>query len=142
MPERPGREARARGGRRTRGPVLPPGIHVPGLGADPAAQVAVARRAAQVGAVLHRALQQRIARGLSDPRLQGLVSILEVHVTPDLSQARVRVSVLPADRGPLSLSALRSAAGHLRASVRDSVDLRRVPELSFELAAPREETPE
>jgi len=142
MPERPGREARERGGRRGRGPVLPPGIHVPGLGGDPAAEVAISRRPAQVGAVLHRALQQRIARGLSDPRLQGLVSILEVRVTPDLSRARVRVSVLPADRGPLSLSALRSAAGHLRASVRDSVHLRRVPELSFELAAPQEETPE
>lgn len=142
MPERQGREARARGGHRSRGPVLPPGIHVPGLGGDPAADAASSRRPAQVAAVLHRALQQRIARGLSDPRLQGLVSILEVHVTPDLSQARVRVSVLPADRGPLSLSALRSAAGHLRAAVRDSVHLRRVPELSFELAVPREETPE
>jgi ribosome-binding factor A len=112
------------------------------LSADPSSEVVTSRRPAQVAAVLHRALQQRLARGLSDPRLQGLVSILDVHVTPDLSHARVRVSVLPADRGPLSLSALRSAAGHLRASVRDSVHLRRVPELSFELAVPREETPE
>jgi ribosome-binding factor A len=98
--------------------VLPPGIHVPGLSADPSSEVVTSRRPAQVAAVLHRALQQRLARGLSDPRLQGLVSILDVHVTPDLSHARVRVSVL------------------------DSVHLRRVPELSFELAVPREETPE
>jgi ribosome-binding factor A len=141
MPERAGREAQSRRGRRGGGPVLPPGVHVPGLGGDPSAEAATSRRPAQVAAVLHRALQQRLARGISDPRLQGLVSILEVRLTPDLSKARVMVSVLPADRGPLSLSALRSAAGHLRAAVRDSVHLRRVPELSFELATPREEMP-
>lgn len=139
MRDAPRSQRRSGGSRRSRGPVVPPGIHVPGL-TDPAPEAAEGRRPAQVSGVLHRALQARIARGLSDPRLQGLVSILDVQVTPDLSRARVLVSVLPADRGPLALSALRSAAGHLRASVRDSVHLRRVPELVFELAAPREET--
>jgi hypothetical protein len=47
--------------------------------------------------------------------------------------ARVSVSVLPSDRGALSVAALRSAAGFLRSSLRDSTTLRRVPELAFEL---------
>ncbi len=77
-------------------------------------------------------------RGLSDPRMQGMVSIQEVLMSPDLLSARVKVSVLPADRGPLSVAALRSAVGFFRASLRESTSLRRVPDLKFELIVPTE----
>lgn len=78
-------------------------------------------------------------RGLSDPRLQGMVSILEVRMSPDLLKATVKVSVLPRDRGPLSLAALRSAVGFFRSSLRETTSLRRVPHISFELITPPEE---
>ena len=117
--------------RRGKGPRLPPGVT---LGGDGSLRDEIpSSRPAQVASVVQRAIQERIVRGLSDPRLQGMVSVQEVLMSHDLLSARVKVSVLPADRGPLSLAALRNAVGFLRASMRESTSLRRVPELHFEL---------
>lgn len=85
--------------------------------------------------ILERALRDRLARGLNDPRVQGLVSVVGVDVSPDRTQATVRVSVLPLERGPLTLAGLRSAAPHLSAFLRSATRLRTVPRLSFELDA-------
>lgn len=89
-------------------------------------------RPAQVGAEIRRALQSELARGLNDPRIQGLVSITGVEVLPDLSEARVRVSVMPEERAPLALSGLRAAAGFLRRRLMDETRIHRVPRLVFE----------
>ena len=78
-------------------------------------------------------MQAELARGLNDPRVQGMVSITEVVLTPDLAEARVRVSVLPEDRASLTLSGLRAAAGFLRRRVMDETRIGRVPRIEFEL---------
>jgi ribosome-binding factor A len=85
--------------------------------------------------ILERALRDRLARGLNDPRVQGLVSVVGVDLAPDRSAATVRISVLPVDRGPLTLAGLRSAAPHFAAFLRKSTRLRTVPRLTFELDA-------
>ena len=82
---------------------------------------------------MRRALQAELARGLNDPRVQGMVSITEVTLTPDLAEARVLVSVLPEDRASLTLSGLRTAAGFLRRRVMDETRIGRVPRIQFEL---------
>ncbi|MEY4118200.1 MAG: hypothetical protein RLZZ116_1528 [Planctomycetota bacterium] len=92
-------------------------------------------RPAQVAGEVRRALQAELARGLNDPRVQGMVSITEVVLTPDLTEARVRVSVLPEDRASLTLSGLRAAAGFLRRRVMDETRIGRVPRIEFELDA-------
>lgn len=92
-------------------------------------------RPAQVAGEVRRALQAELARGLNDPRVQGMVSITEVVLTPDLAEARVRVSVLPEDRASLTLSGLRAAAGFLRRRVMDETRIGRVPRIEFELDA-------
>jgi ribosome-binding factor A len=84
---------------------------------------------------VRRALQAELARGLNDPRVQGMVSITEVVLTPDLAEARVHVSVLPEDRASLTLSGLRAAAGFLRRRVMDETRIGRVPRIEFELDA-------
>lgn len=88
---------------------------------------------AQVASLIARTLQERLARGLNDPRVQGMVSVLGVDLSPDRREATVRVSVMPADRGPLTLSGLRSAARHLGGVLREATRLRVVPRLRFEL---------
>lgn len=90
-------------------------------------------RPAQVATEIRRALQTELSRGLNDPRVQGLVSVTEVELSPDLSNARVRVSVMPEDRSALTLSGLRAGAGFLRRRVMDETRLSRVPRLEFEL---------
>jgi len=90
-------------------------------------------RRLQVGTLLQRCLQDRLVKGLNDPRYRGMVSILEVRVSPDLAEATVFVSVLPAERGPLTVAALVHARGHLATHLLKATRLRRVPRLEFRL---------
>jgi ribosome-binding factor A len=86
---------------------------------------------AQVSSLIARVLQDRLARGLNDPRVQGMVSVLGVECTPDLVSAQVRISVLPADRAKLAISGIRSATRHLEGAIRKATRLRKVPRLHF-----------
>ena len=89
------------------------------------------RRTDQVAASIHRAVQTLLGRGLGDPRVRGLVSVTRVTVDDDLARASVFVSVLPAERGPLTVDGLRAAAARIRSKMGQAVRLRRVPRLSF-----------
>jgi len=77
-----------------------------------------------------------IRRDLKDPRI-GFVSITAVRMSPDLRQARVRVSVLGSpDEKKASLQGLISAKGLIRHELgRRLQNLKSSPELRFELDA-------
>jgi ribosome-binding factor A len=69
---------------------------------------------------------------LRDPRISRWVSVTDVEVTPDLSLARVYVSVLAAgDERRCSLEALAHAAGFVRRELAPRLGLREVPEVRF-----------
>jgi ribosome-binding factor A len=90
-------------------------------------------RAAQVASLLQRIVQGEIQRGIADPRVRGLVTVLGVDLSQDLEDATVRVSVLPGELGPLAVQGLSHAAAHFRRAVREGARLRHVPRLRFEL---------
>jgi ribosome-binding factor A len=113
---KPERGGSSRGARGPLGPSAPP-----------------SDRPVQIGGEIRRAVQAELSRGLNDPRVQGMVSVTEVELTPDLAEARVLVSVLPEDRASLTLSGLRAAAGFLRRRVMDETRIGRVPRLEFRL---------
>jgi ribosome-binding factor A len=102
--------------------------HLPGI--DPGGE---SQRTARVGASIQRALQTSLARGLSDPRIRGLVSVVAVHMTPDLATARVYISVVPEQYEPTVLRGLCSAASRLRGDLNTHLRLRRIPKLIFEI---------
>lgn len=85
--------------------------------------------------MLRRAVQEVLGRGLSDPRVRGIVSVTKVTPTPDLDEALVSVTVLPGEHASLTVRGLRHAAPHIRAAVGPLVSLRRVPRLEFRLDA-------
>lgn len=87
----------------------------------------------QVASLLKRSIQEVITRGLSDPRVRGLISVTEVKVSPDHANASVHVSILPEQHGALSLKGLEHAASHIRSEVSALVAMRRVPKLTFQL---------
>jgi len=87
----------------------------------------------QVASLIQRAVQTVLSRGLSDPRIRGLVSVTRVRVDDALSQATVYVSVLPAEHADLSLRGLQHAASRIRTQVGKAVESRRMPRLSFHL---------
>ncbi|MHC4080906.1 MAG: 30S ribosome-binding factor RbfA [Planctomycetota bacterium] len=87
----------------------------------------------QVASIIQRAVQTVLGRGLSDPRIRGLVSVTKVQVDQALSQAAVYVSVLPAEHAVLALQGLQHAAPRIQNQIAKSVQLRRMPRLSFHL---------
>ena len=92
------------------------------------------RRPEQVAETVRQAVTDALTRGeVRDPRV-GLVTVTAVHVTSDLSHARVLVAPAGDDAAKeRALEGLRSAAGFLRAKVARSLSTRTVPELHMEL---------
>src|SRR5712692_178319 len=91
-------------------------------------------RTDQVGEQVREEIMSIIRRDLKDPRI-GFVSITGVRMSPDLRQARVRVSVLgDPDQKKASLQGLISARGVIRHELgRRLENLKFSPELRFEL---------
>ncbi|HEX5004786.1 MAG TPA: 30S ribosome-binding factor RbfA [Gemmatimonadales bacterium] len=91
------------------------------------------RRPEQVAENIRQVLADTLTRDVRDPRV-GFVTLTSVTVTPDLSHAKVRVSV-PGDEEAKerALAGLRSAGGFLRTRVARALTTRTVPELHFEL---------
>ena len=69
---------------------------------------------------------------LSDPRIQGLVTVTGVKVSPDLAHARVYYSVLAGGDEQEASEGLRSSAGRLQSAVGARTRLKRTPRISFE----------
>ena len=69
---------------------------------------------------------------LSDPRIQGLVTVTGVRVSPDLAQATVFYSVLSNEDVEGAREGLQSAAGRIQAVVGAQTRLKRTPRLHFE----------
>ncbi len=91
------------------------------------------RRAERVASAVHAAVQAVLSRGLSDPRVRGLITVTGVTVTDDLRQAFVRVSIMPAEHEELTMHGLRAAAAHVRHAIGDALELRRTPDIEFRL---------
>ena len=74
-----------------------------------------------------------IFRELKDPRVQqGLISIVRVEVTNDLSHSTVYVSAMQGlEQANTAVSGLKSASGFIRRELGRRLKLRHVPELHF-----------
>ena len=92
------------------------------------------RRIDRVNELLRSEISHLLAREIKDPRVAGVISVTEVIASSDLRSARVYVSVMgrDADRH-LALDGIRSAASFLRRELRDRVNLKHTPHLTFQL---------
>ena len=82
---------------------------------------------------VHKAVDRIIRDEVNDPRVGGTWSIVRCEVTRDLRYAKVRISILEADRRKPMMEALNRAAGFMRRELGHELDLRYVPEVQFEL---------
>jgi ribosome-binding factor A len=94
-------------------------------------------RMRRVDEAIRQVLGDAVAGDLKDPRV-GFVTVTDVRTSPDLSHARVYVSVLGAAGGPSlpderekTLEGLRSANGFLQARIAGELHLKRTPTLEF-----------
>ncbi len=84
---------------------------------------------------LLREVGAEILRDIKDPAVANqLVSITEVVVTPDLSYAKFRVSILAEpDAQRSALEGLGRASGYVRHELKHKVHMKKIPQVSFEL---------
>lgn len=73
-----------------------------------------------------------IIKEMKDPRVQGFLTVMRVEVTPDLSNAKVYISMLGKENGTAdAAAALNRAAGHVRSEVAKRMHIRKSPEFKF-----------
>ncbi len=89
------------------------------------------RRPLQVGSTIKRELQNRLARGLADPRIKGMITITRVEMTDDLSLAKVFVSIMPEDLEDITMHGLRAATKKLRHDVSGRMRIKEMPQFKF-----------
>jgi ribosome-binding factor A len=92
---------------------------------------AVSGRTRKVESQLKEITGEEVA-SLSDPRIQGLVTVTGVRVSPDLAHATVFYSVLAGEDAMAANEGLQSAAGRIQAAVGAQMRLKRTPRLHFE----------
>jgi ribosome-binding factor A len=93
----------------------------------------MSRRTEQIGDEIQRVLGEVILNEVKDPRV-GFVTVTGVTVTPDLTRANVRLSIMGDDnQRKETMHALQRAKGFLRHRVGDEITLRIVPELVLHL---------
>ncbi len=91
-------------------------------------------RQLKVASQIQRLVAMVLLRDVADPRIDGLVSVTRVQITPDLRDARVFLSVLGGTRTPATvLEGIQSAGRHIQGQVADALALRFAPRLSFHL---------
>lgn len=74
-----------------------------------------------------------IESDVRDPRVAS-ATVTEVHMAPDMRQARVLVSVAGDEKEQrTTLQGLTAAAGFLRHALAEALSLRHTPELTFEV---------
>lgn len=76
-----------------------------------------------------------IIRGMKDPRISPLTTVMRAEATNDLKQCKVKISVYDKDdevrRQTVAL--LNAAEGFIAREMRSAIDLRHIPTFIFEL---------
>ena len=97
--------------------------------------MAPGRRVERVAALIRREISELLISGIRDERVhQGMVSITSVEVSGDLQHCKVFVSVLSdAEARAEVMDGLQAASGFLRGELGRRLQMRRAPEVVFQL---------
>jgi len=92
----------------------------------------MANRNERIQTVIARNLMEIIQFKVKNPKL-GFVSIPEVKVAKDYSFARVYVSFIKKEDQEPGMEVLNHSKGFIRSELAKTLDLRKVPQIAFEL---------
>lgn len=88
-------------------------------------------RTERVSKLIREQLSAMIMREAEFPN--ALVTITDVEVTAKLDHARVKVSVLPADRAESAIKELEHHAGHFQHLLLKKINIKPMPRIAFEI---------
>ena len=91
-------------------------------------------RSVRVADLIKHELASMLLSEIKDPRVSELVTVVEVKVSRDLQHARIYVSVYGDEhRKNETMEGLASARGFIRTELGHRLNMRRIPDLKFEL---------
>ena len=100
----------------------------------------MSRRTDRINEQLREEISILLIRSIKDPRLNGVISITRVVSSNDLRSARAYVSVMGNDQTKQeALAGIRSAASFLRRELRNRINMKHTPFLTYELDDSMEE---
>ena len=92
----------------------------------------MSHRIERVNTLIRREISELIQHELKDPRLDEFIAVTEVDTSPDLKYAKIYISAMSGQQEEQKiLGILNSAAGFLRTTLANKVNLRYTPELHF-----------
>jgi ribosome-binding factor A len=97
--------------------------------------MAQGRRVERVAALIRREVSELLVNGIKDERVSmGMVSVTNVEVAGDLQHCKIFVSVYGStDAQQQALEGLRSAANYVKGELGRRLNMRRTPEVVFQL---------
>jgi ribosome-binding factor A len=93
------------------------------------------RRQEKLASIIREAVSEILLKGLSDPRVEGVISVTEVKVTPDMRTADVFISIMSAKdpTGKTCFAGIQHAAKHIQSQAAHYINMRYCPALQFHL---------
>ena len=92
----------------------------------------MSRRTDRINEQLREEISTVLARQIKDPRLNTVVSITRVESSSDLRSARVYISVLGNDKQRKeALEGLQSAASFMRREIRNRINMKHTPFMTY-----------
>ena len=97
--------------------------------------MAQGRRVDRVAALIRKETSELLINGIRDERVhQGMVSITDVEVSVDLQHCKIFVSIFGEQEARRDvLDGLKAASGYLRGELGRRLQMRRAPEVVFQL---------
>jgi len=93
----------------------------------------VSRRQEKVASVIKESVSDIICNRLSDPRIQGIVSVTSVDISPDMRNAEVFLSIMAKNESErrLTFSGIQHAGKHIQSLVGHRMTSKYCPVLHF-----------
>ena len=92
----------------------------------------MSRRTDRINEQLREEISTVLARQIKDPRLNSVITITRVESSSDLRNAKVYISVLGNDKQRKdALDGLHSAASFLRREIRDRINMKHTPYMTY-----------
>lgn len=91
----------------------------------------MSNRIERANSEIHRCLVEIIKNKMNDPRLDKIVTITEVNVTPDFKFCKAKVSVLNLEDVANVTKVLQKSEGFIKRELAKMVDMPAVPKINF-----------
>lgn len=91
----------------------------------------MSNRMERANSEIQKALIEIIHTKMNDPRVNKIVSITEVKVTPDFKYCKAKVSVLEIEDAANVTKVLQKSEGYIKRELANMLDMPAVPKISF-----------